>query len=272
MNRIITEENLRSLIPHVLPSVEGEPSLEDTLAPYITTTEEWAHENFAPADLQLSEAATDIFEKIVVYHAFLSAIPSLDLILTPNGFGIVNTPTIAPASRERIERLQHSIEDLRDTSIEQFLHRLAPIEAWQQSVPGKYFASTLFPNFHLCRRLNINDQLWQRFQSLHARLIKIESVLAETYFSHEQMDIFRHHTLTAFRSATALEEQVIKTLQSYELQLLTDIPVNNQCYYDLVTIIRDHPDIFPAWHSSKVAELYTPQVYINQKASGGFWF
>ncbi len=157
MNTIITEEYLRSLIPHVLPSVEGEPSLEDTLAPYITTAEEWAHENFAPADLQLSEAATDIFEKIVVYHAFLSAIPSLDLILTPNGFGIVNTPTIAPASRERIEHLQQSIEALRDTSIEQLLHRLASDEDWQRSVPGKYFASTLFPNFHLCRRLNIND-------------------------------------------------------------------------------------------------------------------
>lgn len=272
MNTILSEDKLRSLIPHVLPSVEGEPSLEDTLAPYITTAEEWAHENFAPAVLQLSEAATDIFEKIVVYHAFLSAIPSLDLILTPNGFGIVNTPTIAPASRERIERLQHSIEALRDANVEQLLHRLASVEAWQQSVPGKYFASTLFPNFHLCRRLNINDQLWQRFQSLHARLIKIENVLAETYFSHEQMDIFRHHALTQFRSATALEEQVIKTLQSYELQLLTDIQVNNQCYYDLVTIIRDNPSDFPAWHTSEVAALYTPKIFENKKKSGGFWF
>ncbi|WP_028913062.1 DUF6712 family protein [Prevotella sp. MA2016] len=272
MNTIITEEKLRSLIPHVLPSVEGEPSLEDTLAPYITTAEEWAHENYVPADLQLSEAATDIFEKIVVYHAFLSAIPSLDLILTPNGFGIVNTPTIAPASRERIERLQHSIEALRDANVEQLLHRLASIEAWQQSVPGKYFASTLFPNFHLCRRLNINDQLWQKFQSLHARLIKIENVLAETYFSHEQMDIFRHHTLTNFRYATAIEEQVIKALQSYELQLLTDIQVNNQCYYDLVTIIREHKDVFPAWHSSPVAELYTPKTFQNNKKSSAYWF
>ncbi len=272
MNTILNEEKLRSLIPHVLPSVEGEPALEDTLAPYITTAEEWAHENFAPADLQLSEAATDIFEKIVVYHAFLSAIPSLDLILTPNGFGIVNTPTIAPASRERIERLQHAIEALRDASVEQLLHHLASVEAWQRSVPGKYFASTLFPNFHLCRRLNINDQLWQRFQSLHARLIKIENVLAETYFSHEQMDIFRRHTLTNFRTATALEEQVTKTLQSYELQLLTDIQVNNQCYYDIVTIIRDHKDIFPTWHSSKVAELYTPKVFDNKKNSSAYWF
>lgn len=271
-NLFSSDNELRSLIPHILPTVEGEPSLLDTLAPYITTAEEWAEQYFVPADLQLTADAYECLQKVVAYQAFLTAIPSLDLILTPNGFGIVNTPTIAPASRERIERLQRSIENLRDTSIEQLLHRLASVEAWQQSVPGKYFASTLFPNFHLCRRLNINDQLWQRFQSLHARLIKIENVLAETYFSHEQMAIFRHHALTQFKTATELEEQIIKTLQSYELELLSDIQVAPQCYYDLVTIIRDHKEVFPAWHAAKVATLYTPKLFENKKSSSGFWF
>jgi len=193
------------------------------------------------------------------------AIPSLDLVLTPNGFGIVSNQNIVPASRERVDALITSLESQRDAAIEALILRLSSRTAWQQSVPGKYFASTLFPNFHLCRRLNINDQLWQRFQSLHARLIKIENVLAETYFSHKQIDIFRHHALTNFRYATAIEEQVIKAFQSYELQLLTDIQVNNQCYYDLVTIIRDHSSEFPAWNSSKVAELYTPQVILTKK-------
>lgn len=38
-----------------------------------------------------------------------------------------------------------------------------------------------------------------------------------------------------------------------------------QQYYDVVNIIREHPDDFPAWHSSPVAELYTPPVFKNQK-------
>ena len=65
-----------------------------------------------------------------------TAIPSLDLVLTPNGFGIVNTTTIVPASKERIERLQLSIESLRDTVIEQLLHRLAPIVDSYKYIPN----------------------------------------------------------------------------------------------------------------------------------------
>jgi hypothetical protein len=45
-----------------------------------------------------------------------------------------------------------------------------------------------------------------------------------------------------------------------------------QQYYDVVNIIREHPDEFPDWHSSPVAELYTPPVFENKKKSGGYWF
>ena len=37
------------------------------------------------------------------------------------------------------------------------------------------------------------------------------------------------------------------------------------CDYDVVNIIREHPDEFPAWHSSPVAELYTPPVFEHKK-------
>ncbi|WP_431356534.1 DUF6712 family protein [Prevotella communis] len=55
------------------------------------------------------------------------------------------------------------------------------------------------------------------------------------------------------------------------LHLLSDIQVHPQCYYDLVIIIREHPDVFPDWHSSPVAELYTPKVFPNTKKSSAYW-
>ena len=273
----ITDDQLHALIPHVIATVEGEPTLVEKHASFLEEAEEWASQNFVSSEVLDSiaqapaspEAAA--LQKVVAYHAFLTAIPSLDLVLMPTGFGIVNTTTIVPASKERIERLQLSIESLRDSAIEQLLHRLAPNPAWQRNAPGHYFASTLFPTFHLCRSLNINVHLWQQYQSLHARLTKIESVLAETYFSHEQMQSFRALALAQMRSTSEIEELVIRTLQSYELQLLTDIQVHPQCYYDLVTIIRTHPAEFPAWHSSPVAALYTPKVFENKKNSSAYW-
>ena len=271
MNLITSDEQLRMLIPHVFATVEGEPSLFEVLYPFLDNAEQWLVQNFVSDEIPLTEELLPAAQQVVAYHAFLTAIPSLDLVLTPNGFGIVSNTTVIPASKERVERLQLSIESQRDAAIEQLLHRLAPNPAWQRTAPGHYFASTLFPTFHLCRSLNINVHLWQNFQSLHARLIKIESVLAETYFSHEQMQSFRQSTLTQLRSASPLEEQVIRTLQSLELQLLTDIQVHPQCYYDLVTIIRAHPESFPAWHQSPVAKLYTPKVFQNKKNTSAYW-
>ncbi|WP_353884864.1 DUF6712 family protein [uncultured Prevotella sp.] len=48
--------------------------------------------------------------------------------------------------------------------------------------------------------------------------------------------------------------------------------VHPQCYYDLVIIIREHKDVFHAWHSSPVAELYTPKIFENTKKSSAYWF
>ena len=268
----ITDEQLHELIPHVIATVEGEPTLVEKLCSFLEEAEVWTEQNFLSDEIELTPDILPYSQKVVAYHAFLTAIPSLDLVLTPTGFGIVNTTTIVPASKERIERLQLSIESLRDAAIEQLLHRLAPIVDWQRSAPGKFFASTLFPTFHLCRSLNINVHLWEQYQALHTRLIKIESVLAETYFSHAQMQAFRAAALAQMRNTSPLEEQVIRTLQSYELQLLTDIQVHPQCYYDLVTIIREHPDVFPSWHSSPVSELYTPKTFKNTKKSSAYWF
>lgn len=289
MKIITSDEQLRRLIPHVLATVEGEATLFERLTPFLETSEEWVRQYFIPDDLfetiaaasEATETASDSaaivalkkpVEKVIATHAFMSAVPSLDLVLTPNGFGIVSNTNIVPASKERIERLLVSLEAERDTNLEQLLLRLPTIEGWEQSAQGKYFAATMFPFLSLCRRLAIREHLWDEYQHLHDRLIKIENVLAETYFSHEQMQVFRSHVITQGRTAKPLEEQVICSLQSYELMLVSDMQVHNQSFYDLVNIIRKHSDIFLAWHRSPVSELYTPKLFQNKKDSSAYWF
>ena len=282
MKIITSDEQLRMLIPNVLTTVEGEPTLFDKLAPFLESAEDWAKQNFVPEEifdeiagtesLGLNERLKFPLERMVACHAYMTAIPSLDLVLTPNGFGIVSNQNVAPASRERVEHLITSLESQRDSAIEQLLLRLASRDDWQESEQGKYFSSTMFPFLNLCHRLAIREHLWDSYQQLHERLIKIENVLAETYFSHEQMQVFREKVMSQFRSCNPLEEQVIRSLQSYELQLLTDVQVHPQCYYDLVNIIREHEEVFPAWHASSTAELYTPTVFRNNKKSSAYWF
>lgn len=281
MKLITTDDQLRLLIPNVLSTVEGEPTLIEKLYPYLETAEQWAIDNFVPEAIFDEIAAADSFgpnerfryplEKLVACHAYMTAIPSLDLILTPNGFGIVSNQNVVPASRERVDALITSLESQRDAAIEALILRLSSRSDWRESPQGQYFAATMFPFLNLCRRLAIREHIWDSYQKLRERLIKIEAVLADTYFSHPQMQVFQSHVITQGRTASDLESQVIRSLQSYELQLLTDLQVHPQCYYDLVNIIREHEEIFPAWHSSPVAELYRPKVFKNKKNSSAFW-
>ena len=282
MKLITTDEQLRLLIPNVLATAEGEPTLIEKLYPFLETAEQWAIDNFIPEVIFEEIAEDDGFgpnerfryplEKLVACQAYMTAIPSLDLVLTPNGFGIVSNQNIVPASRERVDALMNSLESQRDSAIEALILRLSSRTDWQQSAQGKYFGATMFPLLNLCRRLAIREHIWDSYQQLHERLIKIENVLADTYFSQEQMQVFRSQVIVQYSTSKPIEEQVIRSLQAYELQLLTDIQVHPQCYYDLVTIIRERPDDFPAWHTSPVAELYCPAVFKNKKTSSAYWF
>ena len=210
--------------------------------------------------------------KLVAYDAYWRAIPSLDLILTPNGFDIVSNENIAPASKERIERLMTSLEAQRDSVAENLLLHLSVYEEWRQTAQGKYFSVTMFPFLGMCRRLAIREHIWESYQQLREKLIKIEPVLAETYFSQEQMQVFRLKVLTQKRNCSPIEEQLIRTLQSLELMLVSEMQVHPQSFYDLVTTICEYPEVFPEWHASKVAELYTPIVFKNKKTSSAYWF
>ena len=282
MKLITSDEQLRLLIPNVLATAEGETTLIEKLYPYLETAEQWAIDTFVPEAIFDEIAADDGFgpnerfryplEKLVACQAYMTAIPSLDLVLTPNGFGIVSNQNIVPASRERVDALMNSLESQRDSAIEALILRLSSRTDWQQSAQGKYFGATMFPLLNLCRRLAIREHIWDSYQQLHDRLIKIENVLADTYFSQEQMQVFRSQVIAQYSTSKPIEEQVIRSLQAYELQLLTDIQVHPQCYYDLVTIIRERPDDFPAWHTSPVAELYCPAVFKNKKTSSAYWF
>ena len=286
---ITNDAQVRQFIPNALVTVEGEKSLFDKIATFLETSEEWLIQTFVPEPALQEIVAQErqpflrLLMKTVVNDAFLHAVPSLDLVLTPNGFGIVSNQNIAPASKERVDRLLASLETERDQAIDLLLPRLPLLTDWLQSAQGQYFAATLFPNLSLCRRLAIRQHLWAEYQALHDRLIKIENTLAETYFSQEQMAVFREKSLHLLTNCHPLMLQVIRSLQSLELILIStesnpSSPSGDkrgasiQSFYDLVNTIREHEDVFPEWHASATAELYTPVVFRNKKTSGGYWF
>ena len=277
--KIITGNTaLRQCIPNTLATAAGEATWFQKLYPYLEEAEEWLSQNITGEDILNTLQSSDendrmkqLCARIITCQALLAAVPSLDLVLTPNGFGIVNTQNIAPASKERIERLLTTLEKERDDSIDMLLIKLQANENWKSSEQGEYFASTLFPRLSMVRMAGFTDHKWDRYQEFHNRLIKIENSLAEEYFSKELMTSLRNANIgnTSIDAATA---KVIHDIQSLEIMLLNKMDVCRQSFYDIINIIREYPDTFPEWHASKTSELYKADAFKNKKGSSGYWF
>ena len=126
MKLITTNDQLSALLPNIMTVVKGERPLIDKIVPFIDAAEKWLIDNIVSetvfnsiSDRQDPSIAKVTMARIVAFDAFRNAVPHLDLILTPNGFGIVNNSNIAPASKERVERLIASLLSNRDDEIEE---------------------------------------------------------------------------------------------------------------------------------------------------------
>lgn len=286
MKLITSEEILRRYIPNVLQTVKGEVPLFDKLTSFLDIAEEWVAHTFtsqatfstiagyADANIIKTYAA-----KVVVCEAFKNAVPSLDLILTPNGFGIVSNSNVAPASKERVYRLVDSLEAERDNAIRLLLSSLPGEPSWMTSTQCEYFSATMFSNLNICDYLGVAHQQWKKYQEVRATLLEIEQHIATQFLGQEQLDVFRKEAMSP-SSTSSLMKTVIRSLQAAEAQMLkaTLSPtapsacIPPTALVSIVNCIRSHPTEFPQWHASPIAELYKPGIYENKKNDKGYWF
>lgn len=287
---LVTSDNvLRKYIPNVISYVTGEVSLFEKLSPFLVTAERWVAETFTSDAVLTSIAASaegnamKVFAtKVVVAHAFMSAVPSLDIVLTANGFGIVSNSNIAPASKERVERLVSSLEAERDRSIKLLLTELSKDTSWLATEQCGFFKATLFPNLDLCDYLGVDRFQWRKFMELRPLIVGIENDIIAEYIGQEQMDAFRQMALRPSTVTSSIVQSVIRSIRAEVLQRVKEresgssfTPYLLHQQLDLVQVvdcIRKNPSLFPQWHSSSIKELFSDKEYKNEKGSGGYWF
>ena len=309
MRLITSNEQLDALLPNIQVTVTGETPILDKLSPFLEATEKWLIETFT-SDRTFSTIcgyAEDnptkvLARQIVCYEAFRRALPHLDVILTPNGFGIVNNQNIVPASKERINRLLDTLLENRDAALLQFIPLLYAASQWNKSEQCKFFAATMFPNMEVTLRFpkaaieretselgqmserkqsrtefKPSEGRWMLYLDIREKAIVIEQFFAAQYLSVELMDVLRSEVQSGqYRSM--LHQRICRTLQAVEIRCLnsTDptawMHFEHNALFDLVNTIRDNPEDFPEWHSSATAELYEPPIFENKKESKGFWF
>lgn len=273
----ISDEHIRRYYPNVLHPAKGEQPLSEKLLPYLEAAERWVIDTFV-GDLTyrlIIDSHKDLFEiavSIIIHEGMRCAIPEFDLILTPNGFGIVSNNTIAPASKERVERLIYQSIENRDLAIEALLRHIVRVEEWRESDQCKFFGSTFYPNIDICQKVGLRSNKWEEYLKLREKMLIVEEKLAVQFLSRSLMNALRYELISSYNMENTSRRHVVQVIRAYIADILRGDGPDVKIIIDLVDYIRNDFEDFIEWHASDTAMLFSPPVFENKKTSGGYFF
>lgn len=260
--KIIEDNNqLLQYIPNVVSAVEGEDTLFDKIASHIDITTSWLFRNVC-REYAVTETLMPLVRSIVATEAFRTAIPSLNVILTANGFGIVSNQSTAPASKERTEALVEALIAQRDNAIEQLAFELNGL--------GTPFGGTVFPGFEAQRLQGFTSHLMDKFIEQRPVIIRLQTTLTVEALSTD--------VSSALTAATYTDEAERPTHLQYLFPYVQHIILRQMKGEEpkedirrVVNYIRTHEAEFPGWADTDAAKHWQDYRFQNDKKSGGFW-
>lgn len=279
--KIITDnDTLLALLPNVVTTVDGEVPLYDKIHPWLVVSEQWVSDSFTGAEVLEAIAAapaTPIWNQtaiLIMSEAMRQAIPSLDVVLTPNGFGIVSNQNVAPASKERVERLIESMTAGRDLYIDYLLDSLSEREGWQQTKQRDWFCQTLLQSPRDAE-LGVygpewTGNRWEAFIELRERARNIEAAIAERWVSEALMERLRQAIITP--GSPGKDTALALRLRDCVFAELKGEQRNRRLLDTIVNYVRQQPEEYPEWADSATAQLFDPPVFRNDKDSKGYFF
>ena len=278
MKLITTDAQLRAHIPNIIASVKGEVPFIERLALFLDLAEDWVKTTFtSESTFNTICGYTDsnnikiLCSRLVVADALRRAIPSLDIVLTPNGFAVVNTSNLAPASKPRVDRLVGSMLAHRDDCIAALLPELPDASKWLASDRATFFGATLFPDLALIDSVGVaTGSRWEKYLELRSQVIDLEASLAEEWLSPELMSALRSENLRT--DLTEKRGIVVQQIKAQIVGYLRGGSFNSRRLADIVNYIRLNPDSFEEWHKSETAKLFAPPIFRNEKKASGYFF
>lgn len=278
MKIITTDEQLRAFVPNVFVSVAGEPTFFQKLEPFLLSAETWAEQRITGpaaldemAQMQPERIELHLLSVIIVSEAFRQAVPSLDLVLTANGFGIVSNTNVVPASKERITRLVDSLESTRDDAISSVLPYLDKLDGWANTEQQTWFKATLFPMPSMIVKLGYTTKIWHSYLSVLNQLSVVETEIAEQWLSPEYMQLLRSYGLNE-SAAPAPDRRILDGVRRAVLSAVKNSRLPVPLLDSLVNYIIGHPEEYQVWHDSDTAKLFNPPVFVNKKESHGYFW
>lgn len=132
-----------------VPSLrDGGEEIYKGIKPYLQPAY-WRLKNELKVELMNNKCAP-YFRRAVYATAAYNALPTLDLVATPNGFGVVSNQNIAPASKERVAAFRESLRQYKSDCKDQCLERYyqAAIEGFVDQKPLQNIGGAFIPEVY----------------------------------------------------------------------------------------------------------------------------
>lgn len=204
---------------------------------------------------------------MICSFAFEDAIPQLDLVLTPTGFGVVSNQNVAPASVDRVTALKNRMHNQGWTYFEEALDVLRYLGAPKAS---KLCASAFQSLFWKANHLHVfgipnptHDNLLEKNPDIIA-----EQPFLIQFISPEQFGAF----LDSEASATTTSIQGIAIQMCRVYFAIEGTLAKNAQKLAILNFIEQHPDEFPEYMNSDTYKANHFQRYENQKDDTCFFF
>ena len=212
----------------------------------------------------------------ICQYAFVTAISSLDLVLTGTGFGIVSTNDTSPASQQRVKALRDDLQWQRQLSAMRIIDRLRKVKGWGDTTA----ATTLIGSFYY------NPEYLEKYGPRDVSLSLIDNWLSVRVYQHSAETLIRRElsfeyyteVLKKLRSASMSNADLIVYYHSLDFiaEYINAVRQNRQVpnvkSWGLRDYLEKYLEDFPAYQNSSLYSKLHTEHYKNKKNDTSFFF
>lgn len=211
--------------------------------------------------------------RYVSLQSFAVTARHLDVVLTATGFGIVNTNTMAPASRARVDAL---IDDCRLRALENLhdiiLH-LIGVQDWGRTEQAASSVPCLFWHIDHMRKYTVLKRTADNWQDATGWALNADAVLRNT-LSTEYMDelLLKTRTNALTNADSIIVDKCLRTIGDFvSNHEFTAKP--SQFHLDaIVRQLETYIDFYPTYQNSDIYKGRHAEHYRNRKEDTSFFF
>lgn len=229
-------------------------------------------------DAQLPDHVAATLATAICLRAAYDAVPQMDLVLTPTGFGIVSNQNTAPASRERVDALRLQ---LRRDACQLEDNVLSYLAAYDLMTLRRSRAGSLLWTPSLCTLYGIRtpeggEVLREEFDAmataLHAASARVVDVISpELYAALVTRQYAADADLTPDTTPTAYGEALLMARQLMAAHVMHGRGIADHTRH-LINYIEAHADLLDEYRLSPTYQARHTTQYENKQTDPSFFF